>query len=109
MARPQKLSSAEVRAALRSLDGWRLRAGKLAREYKFKDFAGAFRWMTAIANEAERLNHHPDWKNVYNRVAVELQTHDAGGITELDIKLAERMELLFASETSAKKVKAKKR
>jgi 4a-hydroxytetrahydrobiopterin dehydratase len=89
-----KLSPEEVSSALASLSGWSVIDDKLHREYKFADFAHAFGFMAAIATAAEKLDHHPDWLNVYNRVTVNLSTHDAGGITELDLKLAETMEKL---------------
>ena len=92
MPRPVKLSSEEVSSALASLPGWSVIDGKLHREYKFPDFAHAFGFMAAVATAAEKLDHHPDWLNVYNRVTVDLSTHDVGGITELDLKLAMIME-----------------
>jgi 4a-hydroxytetrahydrobiopterin dehydratase len=68
--------------------------GKLHRDYKFADFSHAFGFMAAVATVAEKLDHHPDWTNVYNRVTVDLNTHDAGGITVLDFELAAKMEAL---------------
>jgi 4a-hydroxytetrahydrobiopterin dehydratase len=94
MSRPVKLSPEVVSSALASLSGWSVVDDKLHREYKFADFAHAFGFMAAVATAAEKLDHHPDWLNVYNRVTVNLSTHDAGGITELDLKLAETMEKL---------------
>jgi 4a-hydroxytetrahydrobiopterin dehydratase len=92
MPRPAKLSSEDVSSALASLTGWSVLEGKLHRDYKFPDFAHAFGFMTAVATQAEKMDHHPDWTNVYNRVSVNLSTHDVGGITELDLKLAGIME-----------------
>lgn len=92
MPRSVKLSPEEVTSALVSLPGWSVVDGKLHREYKFPDFAQAFGFMAAVATAAEKLDHHPDWQNVYNRVTVNLSTHDVGGITELDLKLARTME-----------------
>jgi 4a-hydroxytetrahydrobiopterin dehydratase len=66
--------------------------GKLHREYKFADFASAFGFMAAAALRAEAMNHHPDWSNVYNRVTVDLVTHDANGITANDLDLAAKFE-----------------
>jgi 4a-hydroxytetrahydrobiopterin dehydratase len=94
MPRPVKLSPEEVSSALAPLPGWSVVDGKLRREYEFSDFAHAFAFMAAIATAAEKMDHHPDWRNVYNRVTVNLSTHDAGGITELDLKLADTMEKL---------------
>jgi len=76
------------------LAGWSVEAGKLHREYKFADFVEAFGFMTSVALLAERLNHHPEWFNVWNTVRVDLTTHDAGGITERDFDLATAMEQL---------------
>ena len=91
MARPQKLGEAELREALDGLPGWSLEGGKLHREFRFADFNEAFGFMTRAALEAERLNHHPEWFNVYARVVVDLTTHDAGGITTLDLDLARHL------------------
>ena len=89
MAIPQ-LTEAERDAALAALPEWRLREDGLAieRELKFADFNEAFGFMTRVALLADKHDHHPEWSNVYNRVEVTLSTHDAGGLTELDIKLA---------------------
>ena len=94
MPRPKPLESAEIADGLRGLSGWTVADGKLHREFAFKDFVEAFRFMTGAAFEAERLQHHPEWCNVYNRVTVDLVTHDAQGITALDLDLARRMQQL---------------
>jgi len=94
MPRPKPLESAEIADGLRGLTGWTVANGKLHREFAFKDFVEAFRFMTGAAFEAERLQHHPEWCNVYNRVTVDLVTHDAQGITALDLDLARRMQQL---------------
>ena len=91
MARAQKLSPAEIETALRALAGWTLANGKLHREFEFADFNAAFAFMTRVALEAEKRDHHPDWSNVWNRVVVDLVTHDAGGVTEKDVALAARI------------------
>lgn len=88
MARPVKLSTEEVSSALSSLPGWSLIDGKLHREFQFPDFTYAFGFMASVATIAEKMDHHPEWRNVYNRVTVDLMTHDAGGITDLDLQLA---------------------
>ena len=72
---------------------WSLEDGKLTKEFKFKTFVRAFGFMSQVAIVAEKLNHHPEWSNVYNRVRVQLTTHDVGGLSELDFKLAKKMEL----------------
>ena len=83
-----KLTQKEVRTALTGLRGWKLVKSKLHREYKFADFMHAFGFMTTSALAIERMNHHPEWFNVYNKVVVDLSTHDVGGISEKDIALA---------------------
>ncbi|MFS8886438.1 4a-hydroxytetrahydrobiopterin dehydratase [Synechococcus sp. H70.2] len=94
MSRPVKLSEAEIQARLENLPGWSLRDGKLHRQFQFRSFVEAFGWMSSVALVAESMGHHPEWSNVYNRVRVDLTTHDAGGITELDFILAQRMNEL---------------
>lgn len=91
MARPPRLPVAEV---LAHLPAWRAVEGReaIARTFVFKDFAAAFAFMTHAALVAERLDHHPEWRNVYGRVEVVLATHDAGGVTELDLRLARAMD-----------------
>jgi 4a-hydroxytetrahydrobiopterin dehydratase len=92
MSRPGKIGAA---AALEGLPGWSAAsAGRdaISRSYKFRDFNAAFAFMTRAALMAEKLDHHPEWFNVYNRVEVTLATHDAGGVTELDAKLAAFMD-----------------
>ena len=83
-------------AAIAALPGWELQGGKLRREFCFADFVQAFGFMARAALVAERLNHHPEWFNVYNRVVVDLVSHDAGGITERDLVLAREMNRLAA-------------
>ncbi len=95
MGRPKKLSDEEVRARLTQLGGWELAHGKLRRELRLADFNAAFGFMTRLALVAEKLDHHPEWSNVYNRVTIALSTHDAGGITELDFTLAEAANRLL--------------
>ena len=88
MADVKKLSEAEVKSKLPSVPGWSLDQGKLYRELKFPDFAQAFAFMTKVAALAEQQNHHPEWFNVWNTVRIHLATHDAGGISDRDFKLA---------------------
>jgi 4a-hydroxytetrahydrobiopterin dehydratase len=87
-----KLTDAEIAKALAGLEGWTVRQGKLHREYGFPDFAHAIGFVMIAAPAIERLNHHPEWSNVYNRVTVDLTTHDAGGITQMDCDLAALLE-----------------
>jgi len=83
MARPTALTTGDVAAAMSNLHtDWDLVSGKLHRELTFANFIEAFAFMTAIAIHAEKANHHPEWSNVYNRVVVDLVTHDANGITQ---------------------------
>lgn len=91
----QKLSDAEITTALAALPGWSYQAGKLHREFTFKDFVAAWGFMSSCALAAEAMNHHPDWSNVWNRVRVELMTHDAGGVTQNDVALARRMNEIY--------------
>ena len=92
MARPSRLPEAEIASRLSALPGWSVKGGKLHRELAFADFAQAFAFMGDVAREAEALQHHPEWFNVYNRVVIDLTTHDAGGVTTLDFDLARRAE-----------------
>jgi 4a-hydroxytetrahydrobiopterin dehydratase len=96
--RPTKLTDTEIAAALSKLPDWKLRDGKLHREYKFADFVGAFAFMTGAALVAQGMDHHPEWFNVWNKVRIDLETHDAGGVTALDVKLAHSMEELAARQ-----------
>jgi 4a-hydroxytetrahydrobiopterin dehydratase len=87
-----KLTDSQIFEGLTSLAGWKVQNGKLHREYKFADFAHAFGFMATAAPLIEKNNHHPEWANVYNRVTVDLSTHDAGGITQKDLDLARLLE-----------------
>lgn len=95
------MTNAEVHERLGELPGWELRADKLAREFRFTDFNAAFAFMTRCALRAEQLEHHPEWRNVYNRVEVELTSHDAGGITDRDFILAAAMQDYAAASTDS--------
>ncbi len=87
-----KLTDAQISAAVAHLAGWSVKDGKLHREYKFQNFAHAIGFMMTAAPGIEKMDHHPEWANVYNRVTVDLVSHDLGGITERDVKLAELLE-----------------
>lgn len=91
---PEKLSDEAIAAELAKVDGWSLDDGKLRRDFKFKNFVEAFGFMTSAAITAEKMNHHPEWFNVYSKVTVHLTTHEAGGITDLDFALAKEMNAL---------------
>ncbi|MBI3992308.1 MAG: 4a-hydroxytetrahydrobiopterin dehydratase [Candidatus Lambdaproteobacteria bacterium] len=88
------LDNNEIVAALEKLPGWSLHGRTLQRTFVFPGFVEAFGFMSAVALVAERMNHHPDWQNAYNKVSVTLSTHDAGGVTALDLELAARMNAL---------------
>lgn len=92
--RPSRLSEPELQSALETLPGWELRAGRLRRTFRFADFSEAFGFMTRAALVAEKLDHHPEWSNVYATVIVDLVTHDADGITALDVRLAAEMNAI---------------
>jgi 4a-hydroxytetrahydrobiopterin dehydratase len=90
----KKLDAAARTSALKDLTGWRDVPGRdaIARSFQFSDFNEAFAFMTRVALLAEKMDHHPEWSNVYNRVGVTLSTHDAGGVSERDIAMARAME-----------------
>jgi len=94
----EKLSNEERAAALQVLQtsGWAHEAGRdaLSKSFKFKDFITAWAWMSAVAMVSEKMNHHPEWSNIYNRVEVTLTTHDANGLTQLDLDLARKMDAI---------------
>jgi 4a-hydroxytetrahydrobiopterin dehydratase len=98
VANTKILPAEEVTRHLTALPGWSVAEGALHKEYAFKDFVHAFSFMAGVALVAERMNHHPDWSNAYNRVVVSLTTHSEGGITDRDMELAESMEHLFRGE-----------
>ena len=89
------LTAAEINAALPDLAGWKLDRDALAKEFKFGSFKEAMSFMVRVGFEAEAMDHHPDWTNVYNRFAIRLNTHDAGGkVTAKDVDLAKKIESL---------------
>jgi 4a-hydroxytetrahydrobiopterin dehydratase len=83
-----KLSDEQIQTELQDLEGWSVVDGKLHKEFQFSDFTEAFGFMLLASRRIEKMNHHPEWFNVYNKVVVDLMTHDASGITENDTKLA---------------------
>jgi 4a-hydroxytetrahydrobiopterin dehydratase len=99
-----RLSEAEIRSALHDLSGWTELHGKLHREYKFADFIHAFGFMASAALVAEAMGHHPEWFNVYNRVTVDLTTHDAGGISAKDLELAGKLDALYPKAATGEEV-----
>jgi 4a-hydroxytetrahydrobiopterin dehydratase len=91
-ATPTKLANFEVESVLTQLPGWTVVAGKLHREYRFPNFGKAFGFMKTAALAIEKMDHHPEWFNAYDRVVVDLTTHDAGGISQKDVDLAKQLE-----------------
>lgn len=91
MSRYQNLTSEEIEATVATLDGWSVVDNKLHRELTFKNFSEAFGFMTRVAMEAHLMDHHPEWFNVWSKVVIDLSTHESGGITIMDVKLAEKI------------------
>jgi 4a-hydroxytetrahydrobiopterin dehydratase len=96
-----RLSEEELSTRLRELSHWEIKNEKLHRDFKFADFAHAFGFMAIAAVLIEKMNHHPEWFNVYNRVSVDLTTHDAGGITQRDVELARLLSSIYSNPFSA--------
>ena len=90
-----KLSTQEISAELAKLPGWSVEDGKLRRVFEFRDFTQAFGFMSQVALAAEKMDHHPDWSNSWNKVVIELTTHSAGGLTKNDFGLAARIQQIF--------------
>ncbi len=90
----EKLAPEAIEVRLGRLDGWTLKNGKLHKDYSFESFVHAFSFMAGVALAAEAMNHHPEWFNVYNRVSIDLTTHDAGGISAKDFELAAKADAL---------------
>ena len=90
--RPTKLTEQEIAASLAQLQGWSIQNGSLHRAFEFRDFTQAFGFMTQVALAAEKMDHHPDWSNAWNKVVIDLVTHSAGGITKNDFDLAAKIQ-----------------
>lgn len=89
------LTDKEIEEALSELSGWEVLFGKLSKTYQFDSFAAALGWMVSVGVNADKMDHHPEWSNVYNKVKVQLVTHDLGNaISSLDVKLAKKMDAL---------------
>ena len=91
-----KLSEKEIADELKKLTGWTVMNGNLHRVFEFKDFTQAFGFMTRVALAAEKMDHHPDWSNFWNKVTVDLCTHSAGGLTKNDFDLAGKIQQVYA-------------
>jgi len=89
-----RLSPEKISEELKNMPGWSIKDEKLHRDFEFESFNQAFGFMTRAAMEIEKMNHHPEWFNVYNRLTVDLMTHDAGGITQNDVELAKILNSL---------------
>jgi len=89
-----RLSSEKISEELKNLPGWIIKDEKIHKDFEFEDFNQAFEFMTRAAMHIEKMNHHPEWFNVYNKITVDLTTHDAGGITQNDIELAKILNSL---------------
>lgn len=98
MTLPNPLTRTEIDHALTRLKGWKIKDGKLHREFEFKSFVEAFGFMSSVALVAESMGHHPEWFNVYNRVIIDLTTHDVGGISVMDVELALKVNELASQE-----------
>jgi 4a-hydroxytetrahydrobiopterin dehydratase len=94
----RKLSEQEIEREVSKLRGWKVANGKLNQKFEFKNFVQAFGFMIKVAMEAEKLNHHPEWFNVYNKVTIDLVTHDINGISNYDTKLAHIINRLYDKE-----------
>lgn len=94
-ARYERLDDKQIQEELGRLEGWAINQGSLSKSFKFSDFVTAFGFMTQVALEAEKMDHHPDWTNTYNKVQINLVTHDASAITTNDVKLANIIESIF--------------
>jgi 4a-hydroxytetrahydrobiopterin dehydratase len=94
----QKLSQQEIELEIGKIQGWKVANGKLNRTFEFENFVQAFGFMTQVAIQAEKMNHHPEWFNVYNKIEINLVTHDINGISNYDIKLAETINHLYSKE-----------
>jgi 4a-hydroxytetrahydrobiopterin dehydratase len=92
-----KMTSEQIEVGLKNLDGWELKNEKLHRELKLKNFVQAFGFMTQVAILAEKMDHHPEWFNVYSRVTIDLTTHEAGGISQRDLELAQKINGILAT------------
>lgn len=90
----ERLTEEQIKSDLAGLDGWTVKDGRLHKDFVFEDFVEAFGFMSRASLHIERINHHPEWFNVYNKLSVDLITHDAGGITKNDIALASILNAL---------------
>ncbi len=99
MAERKKLESRDIEQKLKGLHGWTVANEKLHKEFQFEDFVQAFGFMSSVALIAQSMDHHPEWFNVYNKVTVDLNTHSAGGISDLDFEFARKVDALERSRT----------
>jgi len=95
MAELRRLDDREIEAGLETISGWSIKQGKLFQEYTFPRFIEAFGFMASVATVAEKEDHHPEWSNVYNKVQINLTTHEAGGISDRDFILARSIDKIY--------------
>lgn len=93
--RPKLFTSFEIQKNIQELNEWKLEENAISKKFQFENFIKAFTFMTGVALEAEKLNHHPSWQNNYNNVFISLKTDDVGGLTELDFSLAKKIDKIF--------------
>ena len=98
----EKLSDEQIKKELSNLPGWNVTNGKLHKDFIFKDFIEAFGFISKAAVHIEKMNHHPEWSNVWNKVVFDLTTHSVKGISDLDFVLAEKIEEIFATHTASR-------
>lgn len=96
----EKMTPQQIEAGLQGLSGWNVKDDKLHRELKFKNFVQAWGFMTQVAILAEQMDHHPEWRNVYSQVTIDLTTHEAGGISQRDFELARKIDETLADMAS---------
>ncbi len=96
----EKMTPQQIEASLQKLPGWNVKDDKLHRELKFKNFVQAWGFMTQVAILAEQMDHHPEWRNVYSQVTIDLTTHEAGGISQRDFELARKIDETLADVAS---------
>jgi 4a-hydroxytetrahydrobiopterin dehydratase len=99
MAEREKLESRDIDQLLGVVRGWTVANGKLHKDFQFEDFVHAFGFISSVALIAESMNHHPEWSNVYNKVAIDLNTHSAGGISRLDFEFARKVDALERAQS----------
>ncbi len=88
----EKISEEKIKSSIEKLEGWSYSHNTITKSFEFKDFSETFSFMIRVALLAEKMDHHPEWSNVYNKLTIKLSTHDAGGVTNKDVELATGIE-----------------